>query len=99
MLQGCIFLGFLLTAEYVAVLETLSPQFRRLFIGESSDYLQEWSDGEATYLGKWLPPVIDLVSLEMLESNIYSLLKRLTPEYSYEKGLLWLCPVGQYLEN
>lgn len=94
MLDQRLFLGLPLTPSYFDQLKKLPPPLLATFIQrESPDYLQEIESEGIKYLGKYLDSPFDMANLDSLETNIYSLLKRLIPDYSYEEHPLLLLPV------
>lgn len=88
--QPCIFLGFPLKEPFIQKLNSVSPGIRDLFICPGSDYLQEMVYKEERYLGKFIRSGVDLAALEMVEANIYSILHKLVPDYSYAECPLFL---------
>ena len=94
MLDYQFFLGFPLDSAYKEQLNNISQPLHSLFIQNGSDeYLKQIDYENTSYLGKNLAIVTDIQSIELLEANIYSLLRRLIPHYSYEKHSLILFPV------
>ncbi len=92
MYSAKLFLGLPINDELTADLDKIDPKIRALFIKEEDNYLQEIIFENTRFLGKGIYEAIELNELEMLEINIYSLLKKLVPHYSFEKSPLVLFP-------
>lgn len=75
-----LFLGFPLNAALSAVFDHIDPKRKSLFVNEGESYLQEVSVNGTRYLGKPIGRHTDLPQLELLQANIYSLLKKILPE-------------------
>ena len=89
-----LFLGFLITPSYSDLLSCLPEAVIKSFVNPSDfNYLQEIECEGRRYLGKIIENGIDLSSLELLQANIYSLLKRLVSDYPYENQSLVLFPI------
>jgi hypothetical protein len=88
-----LFLGFPLSDIYLSQLSQLSPELCSVFIKNHSDYLHQVEIEGKIYLGKYLGPFVDFSSLELIQNNIYSLLKRLIANYPYESYPLVLLAV------
>lgn len=88
-----LFFGFLQDTTFKEQFLSLDPAFKSLFIQAEDSYLQEYSCKEGVFLGKCLGKKSDLPKLEALSLNIYSLLKKLVPNYPYESSKLWLITV------
>lgn len=90
-----IFIGFPVSAEFSQSLQELSPEAKKVFIqDEPSEYLQQYRKDGKVYLGKEVGELTELSALAGLESHIYSLLKKLVPDYSYESSSLHLLIYG-----
>jgi hypothetical protein len=86
-----LFLGFPLSDAYQKRLLELSSIERELFIQKSSSpYLQEIENEGILYLGKYLGSIIEMAALETLSFHVYSLLKKLIPQFPYEQYPLLL---------
>lgn len=90
-----LFLGFPVDSNFSIKLDQINPAIRTLFIKSEENYLHEVQKNNQCYLGKLIPNKSELPALEMLEANIYSLLKRLVPDYPYENVPLALFPVPE----
>lgn len=86
------FLGFPMDAAFGEALERLDPQVAALFIRDDDHYLKQVVDEDVSYLGKFVGSVCDSATLDLMEKNIYSLLKKLVPDYPYEAVPLILFP-------
>lgn len=94
MFQYQLYLGLLAEDSLLQELRQLPPGFHDLFIqNQDSAYLQQIEFEGKIYLGKYLGTSIETSSLDSLQTNIYSLLKRLIPYYSYEQHPLLLLAV------
>lgn len=86
MLLFGLFLGYPIEDDFAEVLESVDPQVSALFITqESSEYLQEIIHNDRRYLGKFTGEAVGSQELILLESNIYSLLKKIVPNYPYDR--------------
>jgi hypothetical protein len=95
MLETQLFLGLPLSDSFLLQLRSLPDSLRELFIQvHSSEYLQEIEHEELGYLGKFLGPSISLSSLELIENNVISLLRKLVPNFPYEENPLLLFAVN-----
>jgi hypothetical protein len=90
MFQHQLFFGFLIEADFSAKLQAIDPKIRDLFIQNDANYLQTATHNKKTYLGKFIGKKGELSQLEQLEANIFSLLKKLVPDFPYEKHSLIL---------
>ncbi len=91
MFDPLLFLGFPLSECYQQELTQLPAVEHALFIqNHSSPYLQQIESNGKFYLGKFLGPSIELSALEASQSHIYSLLKKLVPNFPYEQYPLLL---------
>jgi hypothetical protein len=84
-----LFLGFALDEAFQKELNKADSYFTTLFIGKE-EYLQDISHQGRCYLGKYLLSYPSLDQLEDLEKHLLSLLKRLTPRYSFTQNPLVL---------
>ena len=86
---------------FLSALNALNPKVVAIYVTHEGScvseavYLQEFVHHETRYLGKFLGSKTDLSSLELLEENIYSILKRLVPSYPYLDVPLKLFPVKE----
>lgn len=88
-----LFLGFPVNADFSRLLSEVNPYMTSLFIQEKGDYLQELVFKNGKYLGKPIENITDFSELELLEANIFSILKKLVPNYPYENTPLVLFTV------
>lgn len=93
MIELDLFLGFPVDRNFQERLQEIKPELLSLFIGPDPAYLQELSSEEGYFLGKKIGKEIDLENLRLAEENIYSLLKRLLPDYPVKDVSLILFPV------
>jgi hypothetical protein len=87
-----LFFGFYVNEELADELIKVNPKLLALFIQNEENYLKEIEIQNKRYIGKGIESSIDLVSLELLQANIYSLLKKILPTYPFEKSPLILLP-------
>lgn len=91
MFDTVLFLGIPLSDAYQQALDRLPAAERELFIqNQDSAYLQKVENEGIEYLGKYLGFPIEMATLEMSYSHVYSLLKKLIPSFSYEENPLLL---------
>src|SRR5438105_1590338 len=94
-----LFLGFPIEHDFSLKLDKVNPEIVSLFVKKGGDYLEKINFKGVSYLGKFVGDIADGTALELLEANIYSLLKKLVPEYSYEKIPLLLFPYSESSEE
>lgn len=93
-----LFVGLPLTETYLRELQNLPPALIKTFIqDQSADYLQQIECDGVFYLGKSLETPYDMAALDALQTNVYSLLKKLIPDYPYEQHPLLLLPLPSHL--
>ena len=88
-----LFLGFTVDSSFQKSFNLIDLKSKALFIQKNDAYLQEYLFNETLFLGKYLGEKADLNQISLLSSNIYSLLKKIVPNYSYDQSDLWLIPV------
>ncbi|MFI0434143.1 MAG: hypothetical protein ACH350_00250 [Parachlamydiaceae bacterium] len=80
-----LFLGFLLFDTYLVKLRSLSDSERALFIQhEDPAYLQLVVNQGVEYLGKYLGQSVDMATVDLSSSHIYSVLRKLVPDFPYK---------------
>lgn len=79
-------MGFSLEPSFI-----IPSHLRSLFIQNTSgEYLQEIVWQQHRYIGKFIDPLATIPSLELIESNIHSLLKKLVPDdHTYSPLILF----------
>lgn len=87
-----LFLGFPIDSSFATALSSIDPKIISIFIRNDRDYLQEITYQNNRYIGKFAGKLNDLSGLELLNSNIYSILKKIVPDYPFEKTQLELFP-------
>lgn len=90
-----LFLGYPVEGGFAEALGRVDPQLANLFIQGGENYLQQVVHQDVRYLGKFAGEMCDIGRLELLEKNIFSLLKKLIPDYSYESVSLVLFPTNK----
>ena len=95
MFSMALFLGFPVDASLSEALESVDSKLAVLFL-ENNDahYLKEVVYQDVRYLGKFAGEITNLANLTLLEANIYSLLKKVVPDYSFRKNSLVLFPAS-----
>lgn len=88
-----LFLGYPIDPHYEQELADLNPQLLAFFIKPRGDYLQRIIYLESHYLGRIISSPATLSDIEKMHPHIYSLLRRLIPDYPYERNPLWLFPL------
>lgn len=88
-----LFLGFPIDLLFAEKLTALDPGYRALFIQDNAIYLREITYNNIRYIGKVAGKVSELTALDLLEANIFSLLKKLVDDYPYQKNSLHLFPL------
>lgn len=87
-----LFLGFSCDATFESLLKEANPYLVTLFISQEI-YLQEIFLEGQRYLGKYLSPLSTIEDLEMQQLHLLSLLKKLTPRYSFSNNPPRLLPI------
>jgi len=80
-----LFLGFPIGQDYAAKLKSANPHIIALFVQNSGDYLQEVTFKNGKYWGKFVGNIADFSELELIETNIISILKKFVPDYPYDQ--------------
>lgn len=92
-----LFLGLPISDTYLQELKELPLPVRETFIQEQpSDYLQQIEREGVFYLGKSIGSPYDMASIDSLETHIYSLLRKLIPDYPYDQHPLLLLPLENF---
>lgn len=94
-LEAELFLGFPVDELYSNQLKSINPHIKSQFIQEGDVYLQEIVHQEMRYIGKFVGNIVEYKQLELLETNIYSILKRVVADFPYEETPLYLFPVSR----
>lgn len=97
MFERKLFFGCLISQEFENALLETNPELLSLFTQSKGEYLHEIFFQEQRYLGRFVPSPCEVSDLEQLKPHIYSLLKRLVPDYAYENTPLWLLPVVEVM--
>lgn len=89
-----LFIGFAVDSAYESLLKALDPKILHYYLNDvEGDLLHEVSYKGCRYIGKFIEEPAFIVDLSLLENNIYSILRRIISEYSYEKVPLRVFPV------
>lgn len=86
-----LFLGFPVDSLYRSLIDRADSALVSLFLQDSGEYLQQIDHEGITYYGKLFDKAT-LHDLELLENHIFSLLRKLVPDYAYEETSLYLLP-------
>ena len=89
--QIFLFLAFPLTSSYEEALATIPFAFREEMI---RTHLQMIEKEEGCYLAKLLGPSTDVETVNLAAVHLYSVLKKLTPDYPCEQHPLRLITHG-----
>lgn len=87
-----LFYGFPLSSEFEQKLSQVNPDIRSFFIKNHPDYLKKIQEKNQIYLGKTVGEEIDLETLTLIQNNIFSLLKKIVPDFTYTTDTLILFP-------
>lgn len=93
MFKAQLFIGFAIDETLANEFRTVDSKLWALFVQESDSYLKQIEHQGTQFLGKFADCITDISALEQLQSNIYSLLSRLYPDYPYQNYPLWVLPV------
>ena len=86
-----LFLAFPLRPDYISNLELVPIALRALYIRNlDENYLSEISHKGQRFLAKNLGSLIDFQALESAQIHIYSVLKKLIPDFPYNSHPLVL---------
>ena len=90
------FFGYLVEDVYQNLLSSVNNSLLDLYIKNGGEYLQEEIFQNKRYLGCYSSSPADIPHLELLESHIFSLLKRIIPNHPYDNSSLVLFPVVEF---
>lgn len=76
-----LFLGFPVEGLFALAFQSIPLEMRALFIRPEGDFLHEHTRKGVRYLGKEVDSITNLADLELLQNHIYSVLKKLLPDY------------------
>lgn len=88
-----LFMGVVVEGSFASQFSSANPQLVALFLNPEREYLLEMKHEGKTYLGKTVSTSADLASLDQMEANIVSLLKKIVPDYPYDDLELVLFPL------
>lgn len=77
-----LFVGLPFSGEVALFLEKLPPEIYALYFHSYESYLHVQSVDGRSYIGKEAPHPISLEQLSQLKENIFSILKKVIPDYS-----------------
>ena len=78
-----LFFGFEVEASLEDALSKANSHAVQLFINNSSEYLHEVFHNGNRYIGKFIGEISSPSELELLQANIYSITKKLVPNYDF----------------
>jgi hypothetical protein len=94
-----LFLGMPLNEFYIKSLDQLDIEIKKIFISDQKHpYLQQIKIENTHYIGKFLGALSSVAEIELLEKNIYSILKKMIPNHSHEEIPLVLLAVPSSCE-
>lgn len=79
--QTALFFGFPVEGLFALAFQSVSLEMRALFIRPEGDFLRQHTRKGVLYLGKEVDSITNLADLELLQNHIYSVLKKLLPDY------------------
>lgn len=82
MFEAQLFLGVEIDTDLAELLDKANPRLLDLLIQNEPIYLQKTAYNDREYLGKYVGDIVNLPQLELIELNIMSLLKKISPNYS-----------------
>ncbi len=95
MFDSFLFLGIRVDDALDQALADVNPHLLDHLVKNGSDYLHETTLENQRYIGKNLGRISEIENLDLLEANIYSLLKKLLPDYPFEPTSLVLFPQAE----
>lgn len=93
MLKPQLFLGLQVNESLQKQLDALPSQMREILIGDAESQLRIIKNQQNTYIGKPACENPNLESLELLEENISSHLKKIFPNLPTDRTKLTLVPI------
>lgn len=94
-----LFFGFPLDEQFLSALDSVDKRLYDLYVQKGDAYLQRFDHEGRSYLGKPVGMISDVSTLELLQLNIYSLLKKLLPDFPFDTTPLQLVPIVHTLET
>ena len=85
-LQANLFIGIHVTDKLREQLDKCEPYNERFFKRNDPEYLQMTTSSEKSYIGKRLSKKADYEDLDNVVSNITSILKKICPDYYFDKN-------------
>jgi hypothetical protein len=90
-----LFIGFPIDQQFESLLLQVNPHLLKWLIQEDNpSYLQYSTFEQRRYLGKKTGGIPDIDTLELLQSNVYSLLRRMIADYPYGENPLYIFPIN-----
>ncbi len=88
-----LFLGFPVDRLFEEELNKINPDLVKYYIKkESNDYLIDTQHQEMRFFGKNLDKIATVDEVNQLGENIYSILKKIVPDFPYMEVSLYLFP-------
>lgn len=94
-----LFFGFPLNEQFLEALQNMDKRLYDLYVQKGDAYLQRFEYEGRSYLGKPVGSISEISTLELLQLNIYSLLKKLVPDFPFDLTPLQLIPIVNTLES
>lgn len=88
-----LFFGFLVEDSFARQLALVADDLKNFIVQNEDPYLHKISHEGKVYLGKYVESELNLAALQLVETNIFSLLKKLIPDYPYRDSELFLIPI------
>lgn len=99
LINSSLFLGFPVDEPFLSALEKNKPDYISLFIHSGDAYLEDVQFQGVRYLGKYVNNEEPITQFELLEANIFSLLKKLAADYDFSSSNLVLFALPQNVNN
>jgi hypothetical protein len=99
MFDDHLFLAFPVTLDFSIQLNEVPLAIRSLFIQNDEQYLLALEFEGQSFLAKNLGEIVDFQALEAASLHLYSILKRLVPNFPYETHSLLLLALPSNYQN
>jgi hypothetical protein len=90
-----LFIGFPKDPLFEKELQKANKHLIDQFIRSNGEYLEEINHQGMSYLGKKLGKLSQFSEIVLIEANIYSILKKLVPDFPYDETPLILFPIPE----
>jgi hypothetical protein len=85
-IRANVFIGMVVNERLQEALDKCEPYNERFFRRNDADYLQMTTAGDKNLIGKRLTRSIPLSEVDNIVSNILSILKKICPDYYFDKS-------------